>query len=105
MLGLIIYKFLNRCCGSWQVVAPAYRFSRTRWIAVVTPDNRPGFIRIRFVIEVFVGVIVLSLCFLGFSVCTDFCHTVGLSQVSFFLLVKTANVNQTSEMALLSLLG
>ena len=44
------------------------RFNHSSWIAVATPTDRPKFICKRCVIDVFGGVFVFSLHFLGFSV-------------------------------------
>ena len=58
------------------------RFNHTSWVAVVTTTGRPKSVRNRNVIEVFGGV-VLSRCFLDFSVGVgDFVK--GLSQTSSF---------------------
>ena len=59
-------------------------------MAVFTLTDRPKSSRIRYVIEVFVGVIVLSLCFLELSVggrAFDI-HYVGISQISSFFSLK-----------------
>ena len=52
-------------------------------MAIVTSIDRPKSVRDRCVIEVFAGVLVLSSCFLDFSVGVgDF--VIGLSQISIF---------------------
>ena len=51
------------------------------WVAIDTPTDRPKSVRNRCVIEVFGGVVVLSHCFLDFSVDG---FAIGLSQISSF---------------------
>ena len=70
----------QKCWEDWD---PVNRFYHSRWVAIVTPTDRPKSTRNRFVIEVFGGVCVLSRCILGFSVGVgDF--VIGLSQISSF---------------------
>ena len=52
---------------------PVIRFNHTR-VAVVTPTDRPKWVRNRCVMDVFGGVFVLSRCFLSFFVGVLFCH-------------------------------
>ena len=51
--------------------------------AIVTPTDSPKSVRNRCVIEVFGGVLVMSRCFLDFSVGVG-AFVIGLSQISFF---------------------
>ena len=41
---------------------------KSSWVIVVTTNDRPKSVRTRYVIEVFGGIFVLSLCFLRFAV-------------------------------------
>ena len=50
----------------WDLVN---RFDHTSWVAVVSQTDRPKRFRNRCVIEVFGGVVVLSLCFFLFCFC------------------------------------
>ena len=62
---------------------PVNRFNHTSWVAIVTPTDRPKSVHKRCVIEGFVGVFVLSRCFLDFSVGVR-AFVIGLSQISSF---------------------
>ena len=84
----IIYKFLNVCpfdytafAVSGKVGYPLTGLTTPVWW-LITPTDRPKLVRNRCVIEVFVGVCVLSF---GFRICcwySGFC--IGMSQISFF---------------------
>ena len=52
-------------------------------MAIVIPADRPKSVRNRCIIEVFVGVCVLSRCFLGFSMGVG-PFVIGMSQISSF---------------------
>ena len=64
-----------------------YYIKHTSWKVVVTPSDRPKSVRNRYVIENFGGVIVLSLCFLKFSVGVEAFVTL-LSQIFSFSSLK-----------------
>ena len=84
-----IYKFLNVCPFDYTAVArsgkvgPVNQVNQTSWVAVVTPTDRPKSVHNRCVIELFVELIVLSLCpfhiFAGVGA-----FVIGLSQISSF---------------------
>ena len=63
-----------------------FLMDHTSWVAIVTPTDRPKSVRNRCVIEVFVGVFVLSRCFLDFSVGVG-AFVIGLSPISSFFLM------------------
>ena len=65
-------------------VGPVNQVNQTSWVAVVTPTDRPKSVRNRCVIELFCGVVVLSLCPFDISVGVG-TFVIGLSQIfSFF---------------------
>ena len=57
--------------------------NHTSWVAVVTPTDRPKSVRNRCVIELFCGVVMLSLCPFEISVGV-WAFVIGLSQISSF---------------------
>ena len=59
------------------------RFNHTSWVAIVILTDRPKSACNRCVIEIFGGVLVLSRCFLDFSVGVG-AFVIGLSQISSF---------------------
>ena len=83
-LRRIIYKFLNVCPFDYTAVAVSGKVERSSGVTVVTLTDRPKSVRNHCVIEVFGGVLVLSRCFLDFSVGVG-AFVIGLSQIySFF---------------------
>ena len=87
-----IYKFLNVCPLNYTAVAgsgkvgPVNQVNHTSWVAVVTPTDCPKSVRNRCVIELFVGLFVLSLCPFDISVCVG-AFVIELSQISSFFSV------------------
>ena len=71
------------CCSYWKCWDPVNRVNHTSWVAIVTPTDRPKSVRNRCVIAVFGCVLVLSRCFLDFSVGVG-AFALGLSQISSF---------------------
>ena len=82
----IVNCYLRRLTCKARIIAnPA---CVTSSVAIVTPTDRPKLVRNRHVIEVFGGVVVLSRCFLDFSVGVG-AFVIGLSKISsFFSLTK-----------------
>ena len=65
---------LYNCCGEWEGWDPFNRFNHTSWVAIVTPTKS---VYNSCVVEICGGFIVLSHCFLDFSVGVAvgaFCH-------------------------------
>ena len=60
---------------------PVNKFNQTSWVAIVTPTDRPKSVRNRCLIEVFGGIVVLSRCFLDFSVGVG-AFVIGQSRIS-----------------------
>ena len=77
------YYFGAYSCDEFEGCDPVNRFNHTSWVAIVTPTDRRKSVRNRCVIEVFGGVIVLSRCFLDFSVGVG-AFVIGLSHISSF---------------------
>ena len=73
---------LHSCCGEWEG-GPCKPGNHTRWVAVVTPTDRPKSVRNRCVIELFVALFVLSFCPFDYSACVG-TFVIGLSQISSF---------------------
>ena len=65
---------------------PVNRLNHTSLVAVVTPTDRPKSVRKCCVIELFCGVVLLSLCPFDISVGVG-AFVIGLSQISSFLSV------------------
>ena len=78
-----VFFRLHGFCGYWEGWDPVSRFNHTSWVAIVSPTGRPKSVRNLCVIELFVGVLVLSRCFLNFSVGVGVFVT-WLSQISSF---------------------
>ena len=72
-------KRLLRLVGRWA----RKPVNHTSWVAVVTPTDRPKSVRNRCVIELFCGVVLLSLCLFDISVGVG-AFVIGLSQISSF---------------------
>ena len=97
LLVLVLYKehylqmfqcvsfWLHSFFGQLEGLDTVNRLNHTSWVAIVTPTNRLKSADNRYVIEVFGGVRVLSLCFWGFSV-GEGAFVKGLSQISSFSL-------------------
>ena len=79
----IINKFLGVCPFNKTavVVSGKNERSKTRWVAVITPTDRPKSVQNFCVIKVSDGVFVLSHYFLDFSV-GEGAFIIGLSQIS-----------------------
>ena len=82
-----IYKFLNVCPFDYTAVAGSGKVgsvnqvNHTSWVAVVTPTDGPKLARNRCVMELFCGVVMLSLCPIDISVGVG-AFVIGLSQIS-----------------------
>ena len=75
-------SLITKLLRLWEGWDPVNLFEHTSWVAVVTKTDRPKSVRNRCVIEVFDDVIVLSSCFLDFSVSVR-TFVIGLSQISY----------------------
>ena len=74
----------------WECWNPVNRFNHTSLVVIVTPNYRPKSVRNRCVIEVFGCVLVLSCCFLDFSVGV-WAFVIGLSHISSFFQVHVSD--------------
>ena len=79
MCVLLITRLL-RGVGRWA----RKPVNHTSWVAVVTPTDRPKSVRNRCLIELFVALLMLSLCPFYISVGVG-AFVIGLSQISSFL--------------------
>ena len=78
---------LHSCCGEWEG-GPVNQVNHTSWVAVVTPTDRPKSVRIRYVIELFCGVVcVVTLPFWHFCWCWGFCQRTKSDLFLFFLYI------------------
>ena len=82
---LIVSPFDNTVFAvNGKVLDSVNGFNHTRWVAIVTPTDRPKSFRNPCVIEIIGSDFVLSRCFLELSVCVG-AFVIGLSQIpSFF---------------------
>ena len=81
--------WLHSCCGEWEGWA-VNQVNHTRWVAVVTPTDRPKSVRNRYVIELFCGVVcVVTMPFWHFFSCRGFCHR---TESDLFLFLFTYNL-------------
>ena len=72
--------WFHGCCGEWEGWAHK-PVNHARWVAVVTPTDRPKSVRNRCVIELFVTLFVLWLC--PFDIpAGEGAFVIGLSQIS-----------------------
>ena len=79
--------WLHGCCGSGKV-GPVNQVNHTSWVAVVSPADRPKSVRNRCVIELFCGVVYVTLCPFDISVGVG-PFVIGLSQITSFFLWLT----------------
>ena len=79
----LICFWLAGCCGYWEGLVRK-RDNHTSLVAVATPTDRHKSVRNRCVIKLFVGVFVLSRCFVDIVDCCalKFCH---MTEPDFFL--------------------
>ena len=82
--------FYSNSGETWALVN---RFNQTNGEAVVTPTDRPKSVRNRYVIEVFGGVFVLSVCFSDFSVVVG-AFVIELRRISSFFLFSSKLLGQ-----------
>ena len=74
-------------CGKCECLDPVNLLNHTSWAALLTQTDRPKSLHICWVIEVFGGVLGLSICFFDFSIGIG-AIIIELSQInSFFHLV------------------
>ena len=95
-----IYRFLNACpldyTGSGKV-GPVNQVNRTRWVAVVTQNDRPKSVRNRCVIELFCGVVcVVTLPFCHFCWCRGFCHRTESDLFLFLFLHNCVHITKNT---------
>ena len=75
--------WLHGYCGQLEGRALVNRFNHTSWVAVLTPPDRPKWVRNRYVIEVLMAFLCSHVAFLEFSVDAGVFGK-GLSQISSF---------------------
>ena len=72
LLNKICMSTLDNGRGEWEGWDPVNRFNYTRWMAVVTPTDRPGSVCNRCIIEVFGRFCVVTLFSGIFCLCKGF---------------------------------
>ena len=97
--------FFNVCPFDYTAVAGSGKgggrkpVNHTSWVAVVTPTDRPKSVRNRYLIELFVALLVLSLCPFDMSSVGEGAFVIGLSQIFSFLSLLQLTVLSRSTIA------